>query len=695
MVALVVAAFLPAPTASLQPAPAAGASEPPGLAPPADLPAGGPRAAYERRLGAPPAVVQPPGRLGRAWRGEPTYVVGTSRLSRGELVYTDSPFDDTGADRTPDTEAAGAQPVYRGLCGNTGAYRHGEQTYPADTEHLGNAADLVEWRLAADRGSYYTSFGLQTLVAARTTAVSLRIDADGRPGFEHVLDVRGVGSDGVAATLDGRPVPASVDLAANTFEASFPRKAVPGRHWRVAVSAGLPDGTTTDLAFVQEQLTGSFNCWLDAAQSRAIAAGEQPAIPVDTDALRRGASDRPSVQRGAMVRLQSPSIRIGEGIVTQPKYGGTTSVYRGTLQPYATYVPTTYDPSRPNPLLMLLHCLNCNHNTFQIAAWPGLQQLAEERGAIVVTPLAYGEGGHYEEEAEWDVFDVLADVSARYRIDRERLYLGGMSMGALGSFRLGLLYPDLWAGVVSIGNYTNPNCVTPSQALGLGCTAPVNYFSVLENARNLPWGLVNGALDELTPVTGAREIADRLQALGYGYRYWELATRRHEPSLPGETAPLTSPWLGDRRRLADPARVDFVLDPDMDDPAWGLRHDRAYWVRDVRLAAGAAEGRVAATSGRGVELRTEPVTASGTSSAGPYSMRGLDDRLVRVDRGNRLALRLRGVQSLTVRLADAGLDAGSPLTLDVDTDRPVRITLAGRSRPVELGAGTHRLVLRP
>ena len=66
-----------------------------------------------------------------------------------------------------------------------------------------------------------------------------------------------------------------------------------------------------------------------------------------------------------------------------------------------------------------------------------------------------------------------------------------------------------------------------------------------------------------------------------------------------------------------------------------------------------------------------------------------------VDRGNRLALDLHGIRSLTVRLADAGLDARSPLTLDVVTDGPVRITLAGRRQPIDLEAGSHHRVLGP
>ena len=59
-------------------------------------------------------------------------------------------------------------------------------------------------------------------------------------------------------------------------------------------------------------------------------------------------------------------------------------------------MPPTYDPSRAAPVVLALHCLTCNHDVYLSSSWPGLQRLADERGALIVTPLAYGEGGHYE-----------------------------------------------------------------------------------------------------------------------------------------------------------------------------------------------------------------------------------------------------------------------------------------------------------
>ena len=330
----------------------------PGLAPPPDLLAGGPRDMYEVRLGKPPRALQPAGGLGHSWAGDPPYIAGLSWYSQGEFIYNDTPFDDTGADTVPDSEAVALQEVYAGLCDNTGAYRHGDYTYPSDPAYGRNAADLVELRLAADNDWYYVLFRLQTLIEARTTVVALAIDADanpatgrsGWPGFEHVLEVHGVGVDGVAATLNGRPVEARVDLTENAFEARVPREALPGGTWRVAAAAGTWTGVgwaaVVDLAFVEEPIGGVFNCWLDKRQSQLIAAGTFPVREVDTEQHRQGRPDEPPLSRGPMVRLHAPSINLGEGIADQPKYNqgsdGASTAARSSPTPPMCPPPTTH-----------------------------------------------------------------------------------------------------------------------------------------------------------------------------------------------------------------------------------------------------------------------------------------------------------------------------------------------------------------
>lgn len=663
---------------------------------------------YERSLGTPPVELSPPALLGHTWRGTGTTVAGDAVVSRGELVLEDRPFDDTGADTTPGNGTTAQTAVdaatLSGLCGPDSLYSTGDLAYPAgDAYGPSNAADLVQVRLTVQNDRLHVLWQLQTMVDPAVSAVALLVDTDadaatgaaeGFAGFDSAVVAT---SDG--ASLGGQAVRVAVDAKANTFEAVLPRSALPGTSWRVnavaAVRSGEGLGAVADLVHVpDEPVLQAPACKLDARQSALLAGKAVPGATVDVARLERGASDPPVLRRGGFTRYYVPTAKasLGEGVTGQPRYGQDSSanVYRGAVQPYAVYVPSTYDPSRPAPVILLLHCLTCWHTVFAIASFPGVAELAESRGALIVTPFAHGEGGHYEGEAEVDTFAVLSDVSRRYSVDQERLYLSGMSMGALGTYRLGLVHPDLWARLLPVASYTTPYCVTPLPQT-VDCSVAFNYLTVFPNARNIPVGIVQGTLDELTPVTGGRHFADVLTELGYPFRYWEFPTRTHDPELHGLTTDLTDPFLGDATRERSPARVTYVIDRAMHRE--GALPDQAYWLSGLRLDEQERLGRADATSGRGRAYEVEPVRGQGSNAAGPWTMRGLQAQSAAGSGGNELLLTLRGFTAATVDLPAARLTRQEPLLLVADTDRPVTLRLGPTS--VALPAGSTRRVLPP
>ena len=655
---------------------------------------------YERSLGTAPKQLSPPSLLGHTWRGTGTTVAGDAVVSRGELVLEDRPFDDTGADtRTgngPTTQVAVDAATLSGLCGPSSAYSTGDFSYPAgDAYGPRNAADLVQVRLAVTGRTAHVLWQLETLVDPSVVATALLLDTDrdatsgsalGYAGFDTAVVATSDGASGVEGAR------AAVDAAANTVEASFPLAGLTAGPWRVQAVAGLRDGAglgaVADLAHVpDEPVLQARACKLDERQSALLASKVLPGATVDPSRLSRGDSDDVPLRRGGFTRYYVPERPTGEGIGGQARYSQTSSasVYRGTVQPYSVYVPQSYDPTRPAPVILLLHCLTCWHTVFAQASFPGVAQLAESRGALIVTPFGHGEGGHYEGEAEVDAFAVLSDVSRRYRVDQERLYLSGMSMGALGTYRLGLVHPDLWARLLPVASYTTPFCVTPLPQT-VDCGVAFNYLTTFPNARNVPVGILVGTLDELTPVTANRHYADVLTGLGYRFRYWEYATKTHDPELHGLTNDVTDPFLGDGRRERSPAHVTYVIDRAMHRE--GALPDQAYWLTGLRLAQDVPRARVDAVSGRGTAFDVQPVSGSGNGAAGPWTMRGLDGVPAAADGGNALTLTLRGLTSAEVDLRRARLTRAEPLTVTADADRQVTLRVGGELLSLPAGSST-------
>jgi len=128
---------------------------------------------------------------------------------------------------------------------------------------------------------------------------------------------------------------------------------------------------------------------------------------------------------------------------------------------YAQFVPSSYDRSKKAPLVIALHGLGSNPQ--QIIRYPGLTDLAEKHGYIVVAPMGYNSRGWYgqririgvlpndpenlHELSEKDVMNVLDLARKEFEIDPHRIYLMGHSMGGGGTFHLAMQNPNLFAAL--------------------------------------------------------------------------------------------------------------------------------------------------------------------------------------------------------------------------------------------------------
>lgn len=189
------------------------------------------------------------------------------------------------------------------------------------------------------------------------------------------------------------------------------------------------------------------------------------------------------------------------------------STFDRKLVPFRLYVPRRYDKSKTYPLVMTLHGAGGDENNF-IDRYQGLwPKLAEERGYIVAAANGRGPLSGYTKEsgAQQDVMDVITLVRRQYAIDPNRIYLAGHSMGAGGTWRLGLEYRDMFAALAPIAGTR----MTPV------------LEKALSTGRKIPLIIVAGVKDALVPVAGCREVAEKTKALGYDVKYLEYPDGDH------------------------------------------------------------------------------------------------------------------------------------------------------------------------
>jgi pimeloyl-ACP methyl ester carboxylesterase len=118
---------------------------------------------------------------------------------------------------------------------------------------------------------------------------------------------------------------------------------------------------------------------------------------------------------------------------------------------YLVDLPANYDadPAKRWPLILYLHSAAEYGGNIELVRESGLAgQIHKGRQvpAVVVSPQSPSSEG-------WDsqvLSQLLDEVSAKYRIDPDRIYLTGASAGGDGTWKLALAYPDRFAAIIPI-----------------------------------------------------------------------------------------------------------------------------------------------------------------------------------------------------------------------------------------------------
>lgn len=202
------------------------------------------------------------------------------------------------------------------------------------------------------------------------------------------------------------------------------------------------------------------------------------------------------------------------------------------IMPYRVLVPAQYDETRSWPLVIALHGLGGNEDSFFEAYQRRLPALAEERGYLVAAPLGFRVDGFYgatvgrgrdprterrRELSEQDVMTVLRRMRRDYKVDERRIYLLGHSMGAIGAWHLAAKYPDVWAAVAPFSGMGDPGSAG--------------------RMKSVPQFVVHGDADPTVAVAESREMVDAMKKAGMDVVYIEVPGGTHSdvvaPNLAG------------------------------------------------------------------------------------------------------------------------------------------------------------------
>lgn len=275
------------------------------------------------------------------------------------------------------------------------------------------------------------------------------------------------------------------------------------------------------------------NAWAGALKTRAASVAAKlkadkkddlllaiPAVEYAASMVEMANSGRLSVERadvkGVIGAASATLDRVEKGEhPLRARRGDIHWAYRSalddTVQPYRFYIPANYNAKKKWPMIVALHGMGGDENSFFAGYDNGaIRRVAEARGYIVVCPKGRGPYSMYLASAERDVIDVINGMKRDFSIDADRVYLMGHSMGGYGSWSIAVNNPDIFAAIGPISGGGTPFSRPKLKAI-----------------THVPWIVVHGDKDPTVPVEESRKMVRAGKELGVEIKYIEVPGGSH------------------------------------------------------------------------------------------------------------------------------------------------------------------------
>jgi len=202
--------------------------------------------------------------------------------------------------------------------------------------------------------------------------------------------------------------------------------------------------------------------------------------------------------------------------------------------PFLLFVPRGYDTSQePWPLLLFLHgageCGTGQLERVKIHGPPRQVESNPDFPFILVSPQCKPPKGENYAEA-WNpaaLMGLLDQVSQTLRVDANRVYVTGLSMGGYGTWRLVAKYPDRIAAAI-------PICGGGSKEQA-------------DRIKSVPIWCFHGAKDRVVELSQSEEMVEAVRQAGGDVRFTVYPDLQHDSWTVTYDDPAVYPWLLEHR----------------------------------------------------------------------------------------------------------------------------------------------------
>lgn len=222
----------------------------------------------------------------------------------------------------------------------------------------------------------------------------------------------------------------------------------------------------------------------------------------------------------------------------------------GETYAYSVFVPPDYTPDKAWPAILFLHGSGERGTDGFLQTDVGIGHALRLRHqlipAVVVMPQCRP-NEFWTGTMSRLALRCLEQTSREYRLDRDRLYLTGLSLGGHGVWFIAAEHPQIFAALVPICGFAE-----------LGDPTGVARQLAPRLVGTPAWAF-HGALDASVPAEKSREMVAAIRQAGGEAYYSELPERNHFIWDTVYGRPELWRWLFDQRRGQKPASAPSPL----------------------------------------------------------------------------------------------------------------------------------------
>ena len=199
---------------------------------------------------------------------------------------------------------------------------------------------------------------------------------------------------------------------------------------------------------------------------------------------------------------------------------------------YLLYLPKDYDRNPSWPLVLFLHGAEDQGNDLRLVARRGPPRLiAAGQGfpCIVVSPQCPA-------ERRWEPIELTAlldDIVQKYKVDQDRIYVTGLSMGGFGTWALAAHTPNRFAALVPICGGGDP------------------LWAV--HLAHVPVWAFHREKDPVVPIERSEQMVEAMEENGGTVKFTVYPEGGHDAWTEAYADPRLYLWLLRQKRGADPA----------------------------------------------------------------------------------------------------------------------------------------------